>query len=364
MNLKFRHLEPDARAALFSITFFWAFYFIIVTLRSFVVWEDPLAMVPRRAAVVLVGALITWIMFLALRPLEKQPLGLRMTAHFIAAIPASAAYGAVNHAFFYLILPPDFITDMPAEKLDEMNAWYMILESAISWYWFFSAWAAFYLALRYAAEVRLAERRAAAWRAEAQSAQLRALRYQVNPHFLFNTLNSLSSLILREKTEDAERMVLNLSAFLRTSLTGDPEKLVALSEEIEQQRLYLEVERIRFGDRLDVDIDIDPMAGNTLVPPMILQPIIENAIKYAVAPSKAPVLIQVHARRKNDRIEICISDDGQVAASPLDRGLGTGLANVRSRITGYFGDDATFEAGPGEESGYVVRMSWLVGHRR
>ena len=362
MNSILSRFRPEARAAILSIVVFWTFYFTIVTLRSFVAgYGDPWPMIPRRAAVVIVGAAICWFILFWLRPLEGRPFGLRMAAQFLAAVPASAAYAAVNYALFYIIAPLDFLQEMDPAKREEMDPWLMILESAISWFWFFSAWAAFYLALRYAEEVRQAERRVARWRAEAESAQLRALRYQVNPHFLFNTLNSLSALILRERLEEAERMVINLSRFLRTSLSDDPEQLVTLAEEVEQQRLYLDVEQVRFGDRLKIDIDIDPAAGRTLVPPMILQPLVENAVKHAVGPARSPVTIQIYARNRNGRIEICVSDDGSGDLDPLASGLGTGLANVRGRVFGHFGPDATFSAAPGDDSGFVVRMSWSVG---
>ena len=126
-----------------------------------------------------------------------------------------------------------------------------MLEGSLTWYFFFAAWAAFYVAMSYAAQLRAAERRAAGAEREAQEAQLRALRYQVNPHFLFNTLNSLSSLILSQKTDDAERMLMNLSTFFRSSLSADPTADVTLAEEIELQRLYLDIEKIRFPKRLD-----------------------------------------------------------------------------------------------------------------
>ncbi|MGB7405808.1 MAG: histidine kinase [Pacificimonas sp.] len=354
--------RPDVRAALSSILLFWTFYFVLVTTRSyFLGYADPAEMIPRRAAVVVLGIGITWIMFLALRPLERQSLGLRMFAYFLAAIPASAAYAAVNHAFFYLILPPDFILTAIEEKAEGISAWSMILDQAFAWYWFFSAWAAFYIALRYAEEVRAAERRAATWRAEAQSAQLRALRYQINPHFLFNTLNSLSSLILRERNQEADQMVMNLSAFLRTSLQGDPEKLVTLEEEVEQQALYLAVEKSRFGDRLVCEVDIDDDAGRSAAPPMILQPLIENAIKYAVTPSQTPITIRITARCDARRLYVEVRDDGARPAEPIQCGLGTGLRNVKERLRAHFGDSADMMAGERAGGGFRVAMSWPAG---
>ncbi|MBZ6378456.1 hypothetical protein B5C34_12795 [Pacificimonas flava] len=353
-----RRARPDAQAALMSITLFWAFYFLVTTVRSFVVgFEDPVVMILPRAGVVLFGAVITYLVFLALRPLERMALGWRMMAYFIAAIPASAAYAAWNYTVFYVLPPLDVMLPEHAREPTFAKA---VIESSFGWYWFFCAWAAFYLALRYANEVRNAERRTAAWRAEAQSAKIRALRYQVNPHFLFNTLNSLSALILKQRTDDAERMLLNLSQFLRKTLTDDPEQPITLAEELEHQRLYLEVEKVRFGDRLNFDFRLEPGTELLLVPPMILQPIVENAIKYAVAPTRDEVRISLAARRVHDRLEIVIRDTGTAAPGPLDNGLGTGLRNVRARLEAAHGRAARMEVGPADEGGFVVQMSWPV----
>ena len=355
----FRDMRSDARAALLSITLFWSFYFLVSSMRSFVVgFENPLIMIFPRAGVVIVGAVITYVVFLVLRPLGRVPLQWRMLAYFIAAIPASAAYAAWNYTVFYILSPLEVVA---AEPRDEMTFLQTVLQTSFGWYWFFCAWAAFYLALRYAAEVRDTERRLAAWRAEAQSAQIRALRYQVNPHFLFNTLNSLSALILKQRTDDAERMLLNLSSFLRATLSGDPEAPIPLSEELEHQRLYLEVEKVRFGERLQFSIDAQPGTLSQHVPPMLLQPIIENSIRYAVAPTRETVAITVEAKRRDGRLFLTIRDTGSGAPGPFENGLGTGLRNVRARLAAVHGDSARMEVGPAEDGGFVVRMSWPVG---
>src|SRR5436853_603683 len=120
--------------------------------------------------------------------------------------------------------------------------------------------------------------RAARAERDAQAAQLKALRYQVNPHFLFNTLNSLSSLVMARRDEEAETMIVNLSTFFRSSLTLDPSEDVPLAQEIEFQRLYLDIEKSRFPKRLEVVVDVPPALRAARVPPLILQPLVENAI--------------------------------------------------------------------------------------
>lgn len=365
MNAFTHTLPPDPvprwRSALYSIAVFWLFYFAITSGRSFFYFDDPWAMFPRRTAVVFAGALCTALAFVVISWFEGRSIRQRLIVMFVISVPLAIAYSAFNHFFFYVIAPMDaLIAEMElAEK--ELPLWEMIFGQAFNWYWFFVAWGAFYLALSYADDVRAAERRVAMWRAEAQSAQIRALRYQINPHFLFNTLNSLSSLILSKRNEQAEEMLLSLSTFLRTTLSGDPEEPVSLEEEIEQQRLYLEIERARFGERLRFDIDVPPDAAAVMVPPMILQPIIENAVRYAVAPSKEPVCIRIEAIRAFGRLEITVSDTGAEAAPIGDHGLGTGLRNVRDRLRAAYGDEARLDAGPGENEGFKVRLSWPLG---
>ena len=175
----------------------------------------------------------------------------------------------------------------------------------------------------------------------AQAAQLAALRFQLNPHFLFNTLNSISALIVTRRNEDAERMTAKLSSFLRNSLTCDPAALVPLDEELALTEEYLEIESIRFGERLDIDIDCSPEAGAALVPGFLVQPLVENAIKHGVAPSREPVTININASVEAG--DLCISVENCVPKEPMQTafGAGVGLANVRRRLDAVYGSHAS-----------------------
>jgi LytS/YehU family sensor histidine kinase len=217
-----------------------------------------------------------------------------------------------------------------------------IEENAANGYFFFIAWASLFLSLRYAAEVQVLERRSADLRAAAQSAELRALRYQVNPHFLFNTLNSLSSLILTDRREQAERMVLNLATFFRTSLTSNPAEDVLLEEEIALQRLYLDIEAVRFPGRLNVSIDIPESLSTAQLPGLILQPLIENAVKHGVSRTPAPVTIAITASQRGDELILTVENYALGAACEPGRpeGNGVGLRNVRDRLAARFGEAA------------------------
>jgi len=242
-------------------------------------------------------------------------------------------------------------------KEKELTVVGQIGDQALNGYFFFAAWGALFLALSYAAAVREAEREAASYRAAARDAELRALRYQVNPHFLFNTLNSLSTLILKDQRDDAETMVLNLSTFFRTSLTADPTEDVALSEEIRLQRLYLDIEAVRFPERLIVEIDIPPTLGDAHVPCLILQPLVENAIKYGVSRAKRPVTIRISAREDSHGLVLSVEDDGEALShTAKPHGTGVGLKNVTDRLKARFGDEAACRYGPLGNGGFGVTL--------
>jgi len=191
------------------------------------------------------------------------------------------------------------------------------------------------------------ERQLAEARWAAQQAQLTALRFQLNPHFLFNTLNAISSMIITGRNSDAEEMTDRLSSFLRASLSSDPTELVPLETELALIEEYLEIEAIRFGDRLAIDIPCTAEAGEVLVPSFLLQPLVENAIKYGVGPSPMRVTISVSARLETEVLVLVVADDGNATrdeAKPI--GTGVGLENVRRRLEAVYGGQASMDARP------------------
>ena len=175
-----------------------------------------------------------------------------------------------------------------------------------------------------------------------RDAHMLALRFQLNPHFLFNTLNAISSLVIIGRAREANSMIDRLSSFLRSSLTADPNSLVTVEEEFEMLDSYLEIESVRFGDRLLVAIDLPPHLSGALMPPFLLQPLVENAIKYAVAPAKRPIQIIMAAEEKEGQLVLTIADDGDGCADVVP-GTGVGLANVRERLRLNYGDSARLE---------------------
>lgn len=225
--------------------------------------------------------------------------------------------------------------------------------------WIFFSWVTLYLALSYSSMVADAERRAASATAEAASAQLRALRYQLNPHFLFNTLNSLSALILEKRTGDAERMVVRLSSFLRSSLATESVGMVTAEDEVEAQRRYLEIEQVRFPD-LILSTTVHPSVAHAPVPPMILQPLVENAIKFAISDAPGPAEIAISAERQGASVRIEVRDSGPGPAASAT-GMGVGLRNVRERLQTIYGNAASLEAKALAGGGFIASIVLPVG---
>ena len=208
------------------------------------------------------------------------------------------------------------------------------------------AWSALYYAINYF--VRAEEQADQMMRLEAQatSAQLTMLRYQLNPHFLFNTLNSISTLVLLKQTDQANAMLSRLSSFLRFTLINEAAAKVPLTQEIETLKLYLDIEKMRFEERLRTFFTIEPAVQDALVPSLLLQPLVENAIKYAVTPKEEGADISVVAQLVGQRVRITVSDTGpglQPGQQDYSLSTGVGMANTRERLLQAYGDDQRFE---------------------
>ena len=193
---------------------------------------------------------------------------------------------------------------------------------------------------------------------QASSAQLAMLRYQLNPHFLFNTLNSISTLVLLKQTERANAMLSRLSSFLRYTLANEPTAHVTVAQEVETLKLYLEIEKMRFEQRLRPSFAIDPAAQYARLPSLLLQPLVENAIKYAVTPQIDGADICVEARLAGDRVQIEVSDtgSGEGYAPTASQSTGVGLANIRDRLVQAYGPDQRLVTRTLPDGGFAVTI--------
>jgi two-component system, LytTR family, sensor kinase len=279
-----------------------------------------------RVPIMLLGCAFCYLMHLCLQRLGERPFWQRAVALGVLAVIAAEAFSWANALAIESIAP-----GLPPQPTGA------VIMSVAYWVWFFFAWAALYLALSYSSEVQAEQRRIGQVRLLAHRAQLRALRYQVNPHLIFNALNSVSSLIWDGRREAAEAMVSRLSAFLRSGLAMDPLEDVTIEAELTLQRLYLEIEQVRFPD-LKFAISLPDDARNVRVPSLILQPVVENAVKYAVAGANGPARIEVAVAIEGGKLQVTVSDDG--GAAPVPGGFGVGLRNIAARLDQQYGDAA------------------------
>ena len=387
------------RTVIASMVVLWGTYFILISTRSYLLDLDlQTEMMVRRAIVTLAAIGLTVVLWALLRLVDRQALWVKIGAASLFAIPIAVALGQINQYAFDDILQEleqrfaeerglrfddegNLLYDLPAgvaikapnpdgsgaDQASEsliiapaearQQDWRSAVEIALGRYFLLLAWSSTYFALLAGVQAHAAERREQQFRSAAKAAELRSLRYQVNPHFLFNTLNSLSALVLTSRTQAAEKMIQMLSTFYRRSLAEDTTADVPLREEVALQRLYLEIEGVRFPLRLVAEYDVPADLENALIPGMILQPLVENSVKHAVAPSSGQITIRISAREEYGRLVVSVSDNGNSRQVPDDvrPGFGIGLTNVRERLQARFGNAASIVSGHSAE-GFTTHL--------
>lgn len=303
------------------------FFFLLVVLTGLAMldgWETPLTFAGRCINhAIAIG--FTILMGMAVTRFGWGSFALKACFLVVLTLISASVYFLVS---FYVF------------RLMGMNETPLMIGSALRMilYWFaqFLGWSALLLALIYHFEVQDRERQLSSLREQAYGAQMRALRYQINPHFLFNTLNALAALIEERELPAAERMVISLSAFLRSTLAMDPLRDISLGEELDIQVRYLDIERERFSDRLSVVIDVAPALRQALVPSLILQPLVENAVKHGVGGVDRAVQVRIRAERTDDTLLVHVENDSPSTPTSVD-GTGVGLRNVAERLAARFG---------------------------
>lgn len=256
------------------------------------------------------------------------------------------------------------------ETAKDMEAWYQKLGEAAEIYSKVSfvesytgsilvmlAWSALYFAIksyRVFQDVRESALKSAAM---AHEAQLKMLRYQLNPHFLFNTLNAISTLILEQNTQLANRMVTKLSSFLRYSLDNDPMQKITLKQELQASQLYLDIEKVRFEERLSLQMNIEEQAQDALIPSLLLQPLIENAIKYGIARAEEGGQLKISAKVFAGDLLIELSDDGpgcELVEGQIPEANGVGLRNTRERLASLYGSEHSIKLSKTDPHGLTI----------
>jgi len=299
-------------------------------------------MVATKTMLTALGFVITSVL---LRPLYRRALRSEPSLFRVIAITAVSSYGA---AMLWTI--GDNVFDVPivyavlGRTVPYPHGWQLFGGTLYNAYTLL-AWSLLYVGAKQ--YVALRDERERTLRAEslAQSARLEALRYQLNPHFLFNALNAVSTLVVEHRNAEASRMLARLADLLRATLDRPPADLVSLSDELELVRRYLDIEQIRLGDRLFVEIDVADDTWQARVPSLLLQPLVENAVRHAIAPRERGGRITVGARRVGSSIQLSVVDDG--APKPVDddgasSSNGIGLKNTKERLAQLYGDACSF----------------------
>ena len=256
-----------------------------------------------------------------------QMLGLTVVASYAVSLPWTAAYNLVDARIFEALTGRHVAIDSVGK----------LFSGSVYHAFALLAWSVFYFAIKHYERSVRAE-------SLAHQARLQALRYQLNPHFLFNTLNAISTLVVDKRNAEAGKMIARLSDFLRMTLERPDVEEVPLAEEIEFVRRYLEIEQVRFGDRLAVKIDVDDDAWSARVPTLLLQPLVENAIRHSVAPREHGGRVTIEARAIGGRLHLTVADDGPgLDGKGNGNGTGIGLANTRERLEQLYGDAHRFD---------------------
>lgn len=324
----------------------WAGYFMLRTLSN-IANENVGRYIIHNALLTAAGYSITLLMAAAYRRLIKMRPVYTWVGSIVIVGVAAAGFSAIETWSYATFVNPGFTP----EGMRFFGAILFTVSLLI-------AWSALYYSINFYILLEEQSDRLLRLESQASNAQLAMLRYQLNPHFLFNTLNSISTLVLLKQTERANAMLSRLSSFLRYTLVNESTGTVTLAQEIETLKLYLEIEKMRFEERLRPHFHIDGKVIHAHLPSLLLQPLIENAIKYAVTPQEEGADISVEARRQADRVLITVSDTGPGTDAlynvRAEQSTGVGLANIRDRLAQAYGDNHRFETQSDITGGFRV----------
>lgn len=306
------------------------------------------------ALIIILGAYAGFLLTVPLRYLYRRiweaPPGVLLVVVLMASYIIAACWAVIDNATYWEIYKFGYRPD---------NSLFYYKNSLAKFYIVMS-WSGLYFGIKYYQMLQEEKQKALMANSMAHQAQLKMLRYQLNPHFLFNTLNAISTLILVKENAQANQMMNKLSQFLRFSLDNEPIKKIPLVKEIDATMLYLDIERVRFDDRLTVNITIAEQAKRALVPSLLFQPLIENSIKYAIAKLEHDGVIEISAQVEEQMLKVTLSDNGPTVIDSDDAVLhrkgGVGLENIRSRLKALYGKQYEFSMSGNQPSGLTVTI--------
>jgi len=326
----------------------WAGYCLSTYVAAFY-WDKPI----NYYWVVSVGSILGLIISFLLRPIYRavwnSSLATRIVSVVLASYLCSLIWVVPYNISYWELYKNGFRPD----------TWTGYFWGIFNIYYIFICWSCLYFGIKFYQGMQDANQRVLKANALAHEAQLKMLRYQLNPHFLFNTLNAISTLILEKNTQRANQMVSRLSDFLRYSLDNDPMQKVTLEQEISTLNLYLGIEKVRFEERLELDFEIAAEAEKALIPSLILQPLVENAIKFAIAKSENGGTITLKAKVFAKELLLELKDDGpgvELIDGQLPEGRGVGVKNTKERLSELYNSRHSFKLSNLEPNGLQVSI--------
>lgn len=304
--------------------------------------------------VLLLGAYAGFLLTIPLRYLYQRIWELRpawlMLVVILSSYVVASVWAVIDNATYWEVYKFGFRPDSP----------FFYFKNNLAKFYIILSWSGLYFGIKYYQMLQSEKQKALMASSRAHQAQLKMLRYQLNPHFLFNSLNAISTLIMVRENDVANRMVNKLSHFLRFSLDNDPIKTIPLEKEIEAVALYLDIEKVRFDERLEIQLDVSDQAKKALVPSLLLQPLIENAIKYAIARVEDVGVLTLRASVEEQQLLISLCDNGPDApAEPqqLLSGNGVGLQNTQDRLASLYGKQFELRMKRNEPQGLCVEIT-------
>lgn len=353
MNMQ--NILKDKRSLFWTLQFAgwsgWAMSFYL----GVIMWGKPpenyLFYLPIVATI---GMLLTLILRAIYRYMWEMELPRRIIAIVAGSYGAGLVWMSIRGTIFFQVFPDE----RKPHEMDGMS-FLSYFDGAISAFWVMLVWSALYFGIKNYMTMQEERERGLKALSMAHEAQLKMLRYQLNPHFLFNTLNAISTLVLDRDNELANVMVTRLSRFLRYTLDNDPMQKVTVAEEIEALKLYLDIEKVRFDERLKLHFNVEQDAEQALVPSLLLQPMVENSIKYAIAHAINGGSISISARIEGTNLEMAVADDGpgiDLKSGIPSNGGGVGLSNCRERLKEIYGDSQSFELSKTNPHGLTITI--------
>ncbi len=333
--------------AVFQIVF-WGLFFVMRALAAWLHYPDLFwsYMGPRAAIVALYAIGTTGVHLLLLRVRDWRPLermGLALALCGMLMVPLHFIERAITFANVH---------EWPAV---------VFLDYISQFGWIFIMWAGYYFARDHAIAMERQAGELLRVQTAAHLTQLKMLRYQLNPHFLFNSLNAISTLVLEKRNDEAEATILKLSRFLRHTIDADPDHFSTIADESALLKLYLDIESERFGERLRIRCEIPDHLEDCLVPSLLIQPAIENAIKHGVQRRAGVGKLRIAVSQQGQRLITVVEDNGP-GPPPKITGGGLGLRNTRARLSALYGSDASVTLAPRPEGG--ARVTFDVPLRR